>query len=256
MNYLSWKFHTHSIMSALLSLTLLHSVEAQSFRQEQARYPRVQSAITDKEPALKALCASKNLSFPPSRIFLRIFKHEKILEVWVKNDSAFTLLKEYPICALSGKPGPKRRAGDGQVPEGFYAVDAFNPNSSFHLSLRVNYPNPSDRILGKKGALGNNICIHGNCVTIGCIPITDDKIKEVYVLAVEARSAGQRAIPVHIFPSRMNESGMKNLRNYANEDTVVINFWKNLKQEYDYFELYKTIPEIVVNANGTYLIRR
>ncbi len=110
-------------------------------------------------------------------ILLRAYKQESELELWAKNkkDKQYTLLKTYKICASSGTLGPKRKQGDIQVPEGFYVIDRFNPVSNFYLSLGVSYPNASDKILGVKGALGGDIFIHGNCVTIGCLPISDDK---------------------------------------------------------------------------------
>src|SRR5690606_11025729 len=103
-----------------------------------------------------------------------------------KNGEKFTLVKTYPVCSSSGLPGPKRKKGDRQTPEGFYHIDRFNPQSAFHLSLGINYPNSSDKILGHSDP-GGDIFIHGSCVTIGCVPLTDDLIKEVYVLAVEAK---------------------------------------------------------------------
>jgi len=242
------------IVTLLVVIALSFSLHSQTFKHEQSRYPRVKSAIAEKDSLLKALCASKNIFYPPSKIFIRIFKHEQLLEVWAKDksDNAFTLLKEYNICSSSGTIGPKRKQGDGQVPEGFYVIDAFNPNSSFHLSMRINYPNASDRILGKKGSLGNDICIHGNCVTIGCVPITDDKIKEVYLLAVEAKSAGQQQIPVYIFPARMSDDGMKMLTEFAAQDTALLKFWKNVKEGYDFFEAHQTLPKISVKKDGAY----
>lgn len=110
------------------------------------------------------------------------------------NKDLFRLIKDYQICSLSGELGPKRQQGDLQVPEGFYWIDRFNPASNFYLSLGINYPNQFDRILGKSGELGGDIFIHGGCVTIGCIPITDDKIKELYLIAVEAKSNGQDGV--------------------------------------------------------------
>lgn len=118
----------------------------------------------------------------------------------------------YPFCASSGILGPKRKEGDRQIPEGIYYINHFNPVSNFHLSLGINYPNPSDKILSDPAQPGESFYIHGNCVTIGCIPISDDKIKELYILAVEAYNNGQVKIPVHIFPDRLpNEAAIKKL---------------------------------------------
>ena len=145
--------------------------------------------------------------------------------------------------------GPKRQQGDGQVPEGFYNVAVFNPYSSYHLSLGINYPNASDRIVGK-GNLGGDIMIHGSCVTIGCMPLTDTYIKEVYILAVEARTNGQQTIPVHIFPTKMDEKGMNLL---ADTNSKQLDFWKNIKTGYDYFEQKKQLPKFSVDKAGKYV---
>ncbi len=177
------------------------------------------------------------------------------MEIWLKSKGAneFKLFKTYAICSSSGVLGPKRKQGDGQVPEGFYQIAVFNPYSSYHLSLGINYPNASDKIIGK-GNLGGDIMIHGSCVTIGCIPLTDTYIKEVYILAVEAKNNGQQTIPVHIFPTRLNEKGMSFLKDEFDGNKTLLNFWNNLKQVYDYFEKNKKLPKIKVNKDGTYAI--
>jgi murein L,D-transpeptidase YafK len=136
------------------------------------------------------------------------------------------------------------------VPEGFYTINDFNPFSNFHLSLGINYPNESDRTLGVKGNLGGNIFIHGDCVTIGCIPITNDCIKEVYLMAVEAKASGQKQIPVHIFPTRFDK-GAWIFQTYIN-DKGLTKFWNNLKIGYEYFESHKRLPTISIKKDGSY----
>lgn len=129
-------------------------------------------------------------------------------------------------------------------------IDHFNPVSNFYLSLRLNYPNLSDSILGVKGKFGSDIFIHGNCVTIGCIPITDSYIKELYWLAVQARANGQTKIPVHIFPMKMITRNMDKLKREFGEKEALISFWKNLKEGYDFFEINRTLPIIRINRQG------
>ncbi|HXC04870.1 MAG TPA: hypothetical protein VNZ86_08970, partial [Bacteroidia bacterium] len=125
----------------------------------------------------------------------------------------------------------------------------------YYVSLGISYPNKADRIWGGRGDLGGAIMIHGNCVTIGCVPLTDDIIKEVYVLAAEARNGGQTEIPVHLFPTALTAGNMDNLvREYAFHPDL-IRFWKNLKQGYDYFEAKQILPEVTVSATGDYLFR-
>jgi murein L,D-transpeptidase YafK len=164
-------------------------------------------------------------------------------------------LKEYPFCNSSGALGPKRRQGDGQIPEGFYHIDRFNPLSNFHLSLGINYPNQADRIRGGSGDLGGDIFIHGGCVTIGCVPITDELIKEVYLIAVEAKTAGQGRIPVHIFPARMGAKGMRQLEGAASGNQELLDFWRNLKSGYDSFEQNRRLPSVTVDRQGRYVVQ-
>ena len=190
-------------------------------------------------------------------LYLRAFKLDKTIEIWTRKqgDSEFKLLKEYEICSTSGEAGPKRREGDLQIPEGFYHINAFNPWSNFHLSMCINYPNTSDRILGKKGNLGGNICIHGSCVTIGCIPLTDDVIKEVYLLCVEARNNGQLHIPVTIYPAKMNLMNYSILSIVNMNDPDKLNLWSDLKTAYELFQSNHRLPEITFLPDGRHQIQ-
>ena len=230
---------------------------SQSFKDSQLVFPRVKTAFDEKERLVKEIFKEKNLPFPPRGIFIRVFKQEKNLELWAKpaKGDSFIFVKEYPVFEISGNPGPKRQEGDGQTPEGFYELSNFNPNSKFYLSLRVNYPNKSDHLLGTKENLGGDIYIHGNCVTIGCIPITDEQIKELYVIAVEAVNAGERNIPVHIFPARLTQSGLENLLRENPSKPALEKFWRNIKEGYDFFEKEKRLPVIRVGNDGLYLFK-
>lgn len=227
-----------------------------SFKSQQKKFERVKTAYEDKENLVKELFSSKEIELSSATIFIRAFKEEAEVEVWAQSNGQekYQLIQTYKICSSSGDLGPKRKQGDGQVPEGFYQVDRFNPYSNFYLSLGVNYPNASDRILGNKGNLGGDIFIHGSCVTIGCMPLTDDKIKEVYLMAVEAKSSGQVKIPVHIFPFRMNEGNMKKFEKKY-DDSKLISFWKNIQIGYEYFETHKALPGILVLNNGEYSVK-
>lgn len=224
-----------------------------AFRREQERFPRVRAARARAQPRLEALFQAAGLTYPPREIFLRAFKMEGELELWARNDGAapFTLVKVYAVCAASGSVGPKRRQGDMQVPEGFYRVSGFNPWSRFHLSLRVDYPNQADRIQGGDGDLGGDIFIHGSCVTIGCIPLRDDPIEEVYLAAVDARDAGQARVPVHIFPCRF-AGGWLRLEREAWRRPGLMEFWRDLKGGYDRFEKEHRLPQVRVTRDGRY----
>jgi murein L,D-transpeptidase YafK len=223
-----------------------------SFRDEQWKFPRVRAAGREKDHALRRLFTTKDLDFPPSAILLRAFKKEGQVELWVRTRSgSYALAKSYPICAASGVLGPKRRGGDGQVPEGFYALDWFNPQSNFYLSLHVSYPNRADRILGSRENPGGNIFLQGNCVTIGCIPITDDGIKEVYWLAVLARASGQKEIPMEIFPARLTDAGLDQLAPIYRPE--LLPFRQNLKEGFDDFEKHRKPPRVSVDRGGRYV---
>ncbi len=189
-------------------IIFIFSVSVDSFKDDQLRYARVREAYKEKESNMKKLLNDNSINKNELRIYLRAFKEEKKIELWAKNnsDSKYKLVKEYKICKTSGKLGPKRKQGDKQIPEGYYHINRFNPYSNFYLSLGINYPNKSDRILGDKNNLGGDIFIHGSCVTIGCLPITNDKIKELYIICVEAKNSGQKTIPVTIFPAELTES--------------------------------------------------
>jgi len=240
------------------------------FKADQLRYERVRDADAEKTPVLEALFEEKGLVWPPGEILLRAFKQERTLELWARPSTGedFILVRAYDICALSGGFGPKRREGDLQIPEGFYRIDRFNPASAFHLSLGLNYPNGSDKLLSDRDAPGGDIFIHGACVTIGCLPLTDDKIKEVYLAAVEAREAGQALIPVQIFPCRMDDAGMCRLGDVlagapppdslplkdSPGDEDLLSFWRNLKEGYDRFERSKRPPSFSIESpTGRYL---
>lgn len=238
------------ILTIFLALACTHE---SGFLDKQLNHPRVKQAFAKKESLIAYRLSEKSIDKQYFEVYLRAFKQEQEMEVWVKNNyhSTWTLLHTYPICTLSGFPGPKRKKGDRQIPEGFYQIQIFNPQSEFHLSLGLNYPNKSDSFFGAKGALGGDIYIHGGCETIGCLPLTDDKIEEVYLLCSMAKNGGQETIPVHIFPNRMNHANYKFLIDKTN-DNQLRRFWGNIRTGYLLFEQQGTLPEISVNGVGVY----
>jgi murein L,D-transpeptidase YafK len=241
------------IVILFFSSTLRQS-PGQNFKNAQLQYPRVRAALAEKNNAIKELFNQRGVQYPPQAIFLRAFKEEQKFELWARTsiNDQFKLIKSYDVCASSGKLGPKRAEGDLQVPEGFYYIDRFNPVSNYHLSLGINYPNQSDRVLSNAARPGGDIFIHGNCVTIGCLPLTDDKIKEVYLIAIEAKSNGQQQIPVHIFPKQLNKAGLDDLQARYRDNPRLISFWQNLKEGYDFFERNHKLPKITVDKSGKY----
>ena len=245
----------------LISLiTLLTSVQAgaqNSFLQNQKASFRVANAFSSKEDTLQREFKAKGLQWPAKYIFIRSFKYDSQLEIWVKNDlkDKYKLFKTYKVCMQSGSMGPKRLQGDYQVPEGFYYINEFNPRSNYHLSLGLNYPNASDRILSDSLRPGNSIYIHGSCVSVGCIPVTDEDIEEIYILASYAKAAGQEYIPVHIFPIRYNQKkSLDYFTNNTRNNPVLQRFSQQLKKAYDEFEDTKEVPIILIDKKGDYVI--
>ncbi len=147
--------------------------------------------------------ARAGVRWPADEIFLRVMKRERQIELWARNanSDSFILVKTLPVLAASGGPGPKRREGDLQVPEGFYEVNRFNPLSNFHLSLGLNYPNADDLVHADPVSPGFDIFIHGGDASIGCVALGDNGIEELYLAALDSRV---RPIHVHLFPARMD----------------------------------------------------
>ncbi len=193
------------------------------------------------------------LPYPAREIFLRWFKREALVELWAREDHGpFRLIAAYPVLATSGGPGPKRRQGDRQAPEGFYEIDRFNPESRFHLSLGLNYPNASDRILSDPAKPGGDIFIHGKNVSIGCAPIGDAAIEQLYLAALDTRARGQERIPVHVFPARMSGTEWSA---FAAEHPALAGFWGKLRPAYDAFERDRRVPAVTVAPDGSYRVK-
>jgi murein L,D-transpeptidase YafK len=244
------------ILFCLLASSALAQGPSASFVDFQRTLQRPNDALKKKDDTLRKQFAAKGLQWPAKYLYIRSFKYDGQLEVWVKNDrkEAFKLFKTYRVCAMAGTLGPKRMAGDYQVPEGFYYINEFNPNSNYHLSLGLNYPNQSDRILSDSLRPGGDIYIHGSCVTVGCIPLTDEYIEEVYILAAYAKAAGQDYIPVHIYPVRYSVKKSADYLAYLSRtDASLKTFGDRLEQVYDHFELTHQLPVIMTDARGNYV---
>ncbi|MEQ8824198.1 MAG: murein L,D-transpeptidase family protein [Filomicrobium sp.] len=174
-------------------------------------------------------------------MFIRVFKEESELEVWkARDDGRFYHYKTYPICNWSGGLGPKLKQGDKQAPEGFYTVakHQMNPNSSFHVSFNLGYPNAYDKAHSRTG---NYLMVHGKCRSAGCYAMTDALMEEIYALARESFRAGQPSFQVHAFPFRMTEANMQRHRKHK-----WYRFWRTLKTGYDHFELHRIPPNVEV----------
>lgn len=222
----------------------------QNFIDTQLSFSRVASAASVYDSSLKQLFAKSNINFPPKHLYIRAFKKEQVVEVWASDNTEYTFIKSYAFAANSGNLGPKQKEGDLQIPEGFYHILSFNPVSNFHLSFKINYPNAADSIRNKlHKKLGDDIFIHGNNKTIGCIPIGDKNIAELYWLCIKTYSINQN-IPVHIFPFKMeNENSNSMFKVYASW----ISLWNSMKPMYQFFKTHKILGEVVgSDSSGNY----
>ena len=209
---------------------------------------RAKAAAERVKPELEKALKEKGLHFGDP-VFLRAFKEENVVELWVlkRETKKYELFRTWPVARQSGVLGPKQAEGDGQVPEGFYFVppEGMKPDSTFHLAFNIGYPNEYDQAHGRNGTF---IMIHGNQVSIGCLAMTDAKIEEIYTLCDAAHKGGQAYFRVHVFPFRMTAERMAKAETEGSE---WLDFWKNLREGYDYFEREGRPPDVSVK-DGRY----
>ena len=167
---------------------------------------RSDTVLAEVGPARRAVlerdARALGIAYPPPALVLAAYKQEKLLEVWARRGDHWARYRSYPVLAASGGPGPKLREGDRQVPEGFYRLTHLNPASSYHLSIRVDYPNAFDRARGREDGrttLGGDIYIHGKAASIGCLAIGDDNIEELFTLMADVGLGNARIV---IAPAR------------------------------------------------------
>ncbi len=249
------KTHMKKIISILIiSFVFLNAFSQSDFLTEQKRYKRVRTAINEKEKIVIDKLKESNIDLNELNILILAYKSESEIEIFAKKktDQSYFKLATYKVCSKSGKLGPKRKQGDYQVPEGFYFIDRFNPASSYYLSLGINYPNQSDQRISNARDLGGDIFIHGECVTIGCLPMTNDRIKEIYLYAINAKNNGQQRIPVYIFPFRMTDHKFSAYNKKYSNKSELIDFWTNIKIGYDKFIKDKKELNISFTKDGNY----
>jgi len=205
---------------------------------------RVADARARRSEDLAALLKQAGLTAKPTEVYLRAFKKERQVELWAgPRGKPLSLVKTYAICAASGELGPKRIEGDLQVPEGLYEVTELNPTSSYHLSLKVGYPNASDRVRSDPRKPGGLIYLHGNCVSIGCIAIEDAQIEEVYLITADAKVRR-----IDIFPMRLGDA--------AFEAGASVDLWRELRPAYTQFEKTKRPASFSVDPKtGSYRVK-
>ena len=227
-------------LTAAAWVLLTVAVSVPSAQEEIPSSARSRAVIARVGPRLAAEFEEKGLDYG-APIFLRIFKEENELELWVRSAQRFVLFKTYEVCTWGeGTLGPKVRKGDGQAPEGFYFVPPgrMNPYSSYHLSFDLGYPNEYDRF---QGWTGGALMVHGECVSIGCYAMTNPGIEEIYAAADAALRGGQKYFRVHIFPFRMTGDNVA-----AHADNEWADFWSGLREGYDLFEKSRVPPNVDV----------
>lgn len=237
-----------AILPSADAMTQPDPVAAEAIAAKLAAQPlRAAAAAARVRPALKRDLAKLGLTLG-SPIFIRAFKEERQLEVFVRNADTgkFVFFRNYRIAGISGKPGPKLAEGDLQVPEGFYYVppSAMKPDSRYHLAFNIGYPNTYDLAHGRTGSL---IMVHGSNISIGCLAMTDEMIEQIYTLGAAAHAGGQKFFRIHLFPFRMTAKRMA--KNPPGSPWSA--FWANLKQGYDEFERNRIPPDVIVR-NGRY----
>lgn len=247
------RFVVFSIVAGCLTATTALAQTSVNLMRPSTKAPAGLSKIED---SLRRQFDAKKMAWPPEDIYIRSFKYDRQLEVWVKEkNEPYKLFKTYKVCMQSGTIGPKRMEGDYQMPEGFYYINEFKPNTNYHLALGLNYPNASDKLLSDPRRPGNDIYIHGGCVSVGCIAISDGPIEELYVLTSVAKDNGQDFIPVHVFPVKYNvKKSFQYLAETTKTNQPLQQFAVTLKAAFDYFEEKKQLPLIMVNKNGEYVI--
>ena len=179
-----------------------------------------------------------------SPVLIRIFKREFELELWMARDGRFERFATYPICVWSGWLGPKIAAGDRQAPEGFYTVgnSQMNPNSRWHRSFNLGFPNAFDAAHGRTGSA---LMVHGGCSSIGCFAMGNAVIDEVWRLTTAALAGKQKVFQVQVFPFRMSEQNLA-----AHQASPHIEFWRQLKRGNDLFEATGQAPVASVCRGG------
>ncbi|MCO4764251.1 MAG: murein L,D-transpeptidase [Myxococcales bacterium] len=219
-------------------------------------HTRAASKQTMKKVRQRLHLAMRRAGFQPNaHLFIRVFKHSRTFEVFAKRGATYALFRSYRICTFSGGLGPKLRRGDYQTPEGFYLVTKrrLNPHSSYHLSFNVGYPNRYDRAHKRTGSA---IMVHGDCVSAGCLAMTDRKIREIYALTEDALTrGGQTRVPIHIFPFRMTARRRAKLSAATPDRAKWRGFWDELQPGYDAFEQTHVPPRIRVRG-GRYVVQR
>ena len=228
-------------MRVLVFLLILIAVAATGY----VAYEKLdESSVAEARRTLPTRLVAKGLR-QGQLVFVRIFKQEAVLELWMEGDQGWRLFQSYPICRFSGRLGPKLKEGDRQAPEGFYQVASgqLNPNSRHHLSFNLGFPNAFDRAHGRTGSA---LMVHGGCSSSGCYAMTNPVMGEIWSLVTSALRNGQNSFQVQAFPFRMTGAALEDAAGHPDAA-----FWRELKRGYDLFETTQMPPAVTV-CHGSY----
>ena len=201
------------------------------------------TSLLEKRLADKGMAAG-------SAMFLRVFKAESEVELWLKVGQRYELFTIYPICYWSGTIGPKLNEGDKQNPEGFYTIARrqLHRSGRWPKALNLGFPNALDRAYDRTGSY---ILMHGGCSSVGCFAMTDPIVAEIFKLAEAALKGGQERIDAHVFPFRMTAA---NIAQHADGNRDWVEFWLTLKEGYDSFDRTRQPPQVAV-CDRRYVVR-
>ncbi len=204
--------HRYAVIAIVLILVAGGAYLAGPLLLQIVRGPRTVADVVAKYgPAARARLAPHfaraKVAYPPKEIAILVLKNERRTAVWVRGANGWKFLRNYPILAASGHAGPKLRQGDYQVPEGVYRIAHLNPASSYHLSMKVSYPNAFDLRMARRDGrtnLGGDIFIHGKDVSIGCVALGDPAIEELFTMVAQT---GHDKVRVIIAPNDLRVAG-------------------------------------------------
>lgn len=248
----------HRILTLAVLLLLLpvlaHALPPRSFKDEQLRKRRIRKAYEEKEQALLQSAQALGFGTLQNYLYIRVFKKEGEVEAWLSpkgGNGEFQLFKTYKLCAKSGGLGPKMKRRDDNIPEGFYTLTEFDArDGSDYAAMTISYPNAAD--LNRGADKGGQVDIRGGCdPDRGNMPLTEDGIKELYILAVEAKNIGQD-IPVHIFPQKLSDGNFEFMQTEYGGGGKLLELWGSMKPAYDYFTYLRKLPQAQPKADGTY----
>jgi hypothetical protein len=236
-------FSISAILTVVFIAVLLfsHHLSARATGRPAERNLAIHRSVSDvirqygegAEARLVQAFSQAGVAYPPTRVALLGLKAERALEVWAFEGNDWHFVTKYPIRAASGTAGPKLRQGDRQVPEGVYRITWLNPNSSFHLSMKLDYPNAFDLQQARREGRqkpGNDIFIHGNSVSIGCLAMGDRAIEDLFILT---DAVGKKNIRVVIAPHDPRRAPLP--RSLPNGPTWLPELYEQIEKEFSAF---------------------